>query len=139
MERFMAPLAGGLLLGVSVIWLLISIGLVAGVSGIVWGSITGPDCNWRCLFLAEVLLGGRITHAVVGQAIPAPPSTSLWLFAVRGVLVGIGIRMSGGCTSGHGVCGLGRHSPRSLVATLTFMALEVITVFMLQLIPEANL
>ena len=134
MNQYIAPLAGGLLLGLSATWLLISVGRVAGISGIVWGSITGPDHNWRWLFIAGLLLGGAVTHMVIGQSIPAPYGATLWLLAMSGMLVGIGTRMGGGCTSGHGVCGLGRRSPRSLVASLTFMAFGVITVFVLQLI-----
>jgi uncharacterized membrane protein YedE/YeeE len=132
MNQYIAPLAGGLLLGLSAIWLLISVGRAAGISGIVWGSITGPDRNWRWLFLAGLLLGGAVTHIVIGRSIPAPSGSPLWLLAMSGMLVGIGTRMGGGCTSGHGVCGLGRRSPRSLIATLTFMACGVITVFVLQ-------
>ena len=132
MDQFITPLAGGFLLGISAIWLLLSVGRVAGISGILWGSITGPDRNWRWLFMAGLLLGGAVTHFVGGHTIPAPSNAPLWLLAVSGMLVGIGTRMGGGCTSGHGVCGLGRRSPRSLVATLTFMAFGVITVFVLQ-------
>ena len=138
MDQLLAPLTGGMLLGLSATWLLLSLGRIAGISGIVWGSITGPDRNWRWLFLAGLLLGGVITHAVVGQAIPSPSRAPLWLLAVSGVLVGYGTRMGGGCTSGHGVCGLGRRSLRSLVATLTFMSLGVITVFTMRLILESH-
>ena len=139
MNQYIVPLMGGLLLGLSAIWLLISVGRVAGISGIVWGSITGPDRNWRWFFIAGLLLGGAVSHMVIGQSIPAPSDAPLWLLAISGMLVGTGTRMGGGCTSGHGVCGLGRRSPRSLVATLTFMAFGVITVFVLQLINGANL
>ena len=134
MNQYIVPLMGGLLLGLSAIWLLISVGRVAGISGIVWGSITGPDRNWRWFFIAGLLLGGAVSHMVIGQSIPAPSDAPLWLLAISGMLVGTGTRMGGGCTSGHGVCGLGRRSPRSLVAIFTFMAFGVITVFVLQLI-----
>ena len=134
MDQFITPLVGGLLLGISAIWLLLSVGQVAGISGILWGSIAGPDRNWRGLFLAGLSLGGVVTHMVIGQSIPSPSGAPLWLLAISGMLVGIGTRMGGGCTSGHGVCGLGRRAPRSLVATLTFMPLGLITVFVLQLI-----
>ena len=73
MYQYITPLAGGLLLGLSAIWLLISVGRVAGISGIVWGSITGPDRNWRRLFLARLLLGGGVAHMVIGQSKPARP------------------------------------------------------------------
>ena len=139
MDEFITPLVGGLLLGISAIWLLLSVGRIAGISGILWGSIASPDRNWRGLFLAGLLLGGGVTHFVGGQAIPAPSSAPLWLLTVSGMLVGIGTRMGGGCTSGHGVCGLGLRSPRSLIATATFMAFGVITVYLLQLITGVNL
>ena len=125
-------------IGLSAIWLLISVGRVAGISGIVWGSITGPDRNWRWLFLAGLLLGGTVTHMVIGQSIPAPSSAPLWLLAMSGMLVGIGTRMGGGCTSGHGVCGLTRFSRRSLVATLTFMATGFATATILGLVGGAS-
>ena len=97
-----------------------------------WGSLAGPERVWRTLFLLGLLLGGVLTRSVIGQAVPAESPTPLWLIANSGLLVGLGTRMGGGCTSGHGVCGLGRRSPRSLVATLTFMTLGVITVFIMQ-------
>ena len=134
MNQYIAPPAGGVLLGLSAIWLLMFVGRIAGISCIIWGSIVGPDRNWRWLFLAGLLLGGTATHMVIGQSIPAPSGAPLWLLAMSGMLVGIGTRMSGGCTSGYGVCGFGRRSPRSLVATSTFMAFGVITVFVLPLI-----
>ena len=79
MNQYIAPLGGGLLLGLSAIWLLISVGRVAGISGIVWGSITGPDRTWRWLCIAGLLLGGAVTHLVIGQSIPSPSGAPLWL------------------------------------------------------------
>ena len=132
MSTYLMPLTGGVLLGVSAMWLLLSLGRIAGISGIAWGSLAGPERVWRTLFLVGLLLGGLLTHSVIGQPVPAESTTPLWLIATSGLLVGMGTRISGGCTSGHGVCGLGRRSPRSLVATLTFMTLGVITVFIMQ-------
>ena len=132
MSTYLMPLTGGVLLGVSAMWLLLSLGRIAGISGIAWGSLAGPERVWRSLFLMGLLLGGLLTHSVIGQPVPAESTTPLWLIATSGLLVGMGTRMGGGCTSGHGVCGLGRRSPRSLVATLTFMTLGVITVFIMQ-------
>ena len=126
------PLTGGVLLGLSAMWLLLSLGRVAGISGIAWGSLAGPVRAWRWLFLTGLLAGGLLTHNVIGQPVPAESSAPLWLIATSGLLVGLGTRIGGGCTSGHGVCGLGRRSPRSLVATATFMTLGVITVFIMQ-------
>ena len=132
MNAYLMPLTGGVLLGLSAMWLLLSLGRIAGISGIAWGSLAGPERMWRWLFLVGLLLGGLLTHNVMGQSVPAESTAPLWLIAASGLLVGLGTRMGGGCTSGHGVCGLGRRSPRSLVATLTFMTLGVITVFIMQ-------
>ena len=79
-----------------------------------------------------LLGGGLLTHNVIDVPVPAESMAPLWLIAVSGLLVGLGTRMGGGCTSGHGVCGLGRRSPQSLVARATFMTLGVITVFIMQ-------
>ena len=132
MNAYLLPLTGGILLGLSAIWLLLTLGRVAGISGIAWGSIVGPDRGWRWLFLVGLLLGGLLTHTVIGQPLPDESTAPTWLIAISGLLVGIGTRMGGGCTSGHGVCGLGRRSPRSVTATLTFMTLGIVTVFVMQ-------
>ena len=132
MNAYLLPLTGGILLGLSAIWLLLTLGRVAGISGIAWGSIAGPDRGWRWLFLVGLLLGGLLTHTVIGQPLPDESTAPTWLIAISGLLVGIGTRMGGGCTSGHGVCGLGRRSPRSVTATLTFMTLGIVTVFVTQ-------
>ena len=132
MNAYLLPVTGGILLGLSAIWLLLTLGRVAGISGIAWGSIAGPDRGWRWLFLVGLLLGGLLTHTVIGQPLPDESTAPTWLIAISGLLVGIGTRMGGGCTSGHGVCGLGRRSPRSVTATLTFMTLGIVTVFVMQ-------
>ena len=132
MNAYLMPLTGGVLLGLSAMWLLLSLGRIAGISGIAWGFLAEPGRAWRWLFLVGLLAGGLLTHNVIGQPVPAESSAPLWLIATSGLLVGLGTRMGGGCTSGHGVCGLGRRSPRSLVATLTFMTLGVVTVFITQ-------
>ena len=132
MNAYLLPLTGGILLGLSAIWLLLTLGRVAGISGIAWGSIAGPDRGWRWLFLVGLLLGGLLTHTVIGQPLPDESIAPTWLIAISGLLVGTGTRMGSGCTSGHGVCGLGRRSPRSVTATLTFMTLGIVTVFVMQ-------
>ena len=132
MNAYLLPVTGGILLGLSAIWLLLTLGRVAGISGIAWGSIAGPERGWRWLFLVGLLLGGMLTHTVIGQPLPDESTAPTWLIAISGLLVGIGTRMGGGCTSGHGVCGLGRRSPRSVTATLTFMTLGIVTVFVMQ-------
>ena len=132
MNTYFLPLIGGVLLGFSAIWLLLTLGRIAGISGIAWGSLAGPDRGWRWLFLLGLLLGGLLTHTVIGQPLPDESTAPTWLIAISGLLVGIGTRMGGGCTSGHGVCGLGRRSPRSVTATITFMTLGIVTVFVMQ-------
>lgn len=132
MNAYLLPLTGGTLLGLSAIWLLLTLGRVAGISGIAWGSFAGPERGWRWLFLVGLLLGGLLTHTVIGQPLPDESTAPTWLLAISGLLVGIGTRMGGGCTSGHGVCGLGRRSPRSVTATLTFTILGIVTVFVMQ-------
>ena len=132
MNAYLLSLTGGILLGFSAISLLLTLGRVAGISGIAWGSIAGPDRGWRWLFLVGLLLGGLLTHTVIGQPLPDESTAPTWLIAISGLLVGIGTRMGGGCTSGHGVCGLGRRSPRSVTATITFMTLGIVTVFVMQ-------
>ena len=138
MNAYLLPLTGGILLGLSAIWLLLTLGRVAGISGIAWGSIAGPDRGWRWLFLVGLLLGGLLTHTVIGQPLPDESTAPTWLIAISGLLVGIGTRMGGGCTSGHGVCGLGRRSPRSVTATITFMTLGIVTVFVMQNLIEGG-
>ena len=129
---YLMPLTGGVLLGLSAMWLLLSLGRIAGISGIAWGSLAGPERAGRWLFLTGLLAGGLLTHNVIGQPVPAESAAPLWLIAASGLLVGLGTRMGGGCTSGHGVCGLVRRSPRSLVATATFMTFGGVTVFIMQ-------
>lgn len=136
MEAFIAPTIGGLLIGGSAVLLLLVLGRIAGISGIVWGAISGQaDNSWRWLFILGLLAGPLLYHAASGTSYPAPSAQPWWFALIGGVLVGIGVKMGGGCTSGHGVCGIGRLSMRSLVATLTFMATGIVTVFVLNYLP----
>lgn len=130
MSNFIWPILGGILIGLSATLLLLLLGRIAGISGIIWGAFTqkiSSDNAWRWFFLAGVLLGTFLFHQLTGK--PVPVVNSNYLLAVcAGLLVGLGVKIGNGCTSGHGVCGIGRLSPRSLVATLTFMATAIITV-----------
>ena len=132
LSSFIAPLQGGLTLGAAAIWLLLSLGRIAGISGILWGVVQGPDRGWRIFFVIGLLIGGLIIHAVLGIPVPGQSNTPLALVALSGLLVGLGTRIGGGCTSGHGVCGIGRLSVRSLVATGTFMSTGALTVFVIR-------
>jgi uncharacterized membrane protein YedE/YeeE len=130
MFAYTTPLVGGLLIGLSAVALLLLLGRIAGISGIVWGAVSAqPDNAWRWLFVVGLLIGPLLYHTLSGAAVPAPSPLPWWQAILGGALVGFGTRMGSGCTSGHGVCGLGRLSPRSLVATLTFMATGILTVY----------
>ncbi len=122
-------LLGGVLIGLAASLLLLGNGKLAGISGIVAGAMRPIEGRgWRVLFLAGLLLGGMAITLFQPAAI-GTTSRPLALLAVAGLLVGFGTRLGGGCTSGHGVCGLSRLSKRSLVATLTFMLTAGLTVF----------
>ncbi|MEL7054651.1 MAG: YeeE/YedE family protein [Cyanobacteria bacterium J06634_6] len=126
-------LAGGILIGLSATLLLLCNGRIAGISGIVSGALGfSPDLSWRWLFIVGMLTGGWIYESVLAQQ-PTPVSDfSPLAMIIGGLAVGIGTRLGHGCTSGHGVCGLGRLSGRSLVAVLTFLATGFITVFIIR-------
>ncbi|HEY3665949.1 MAG TPA: YeeE/YedE family protein [Polyangiaceae bacterium] len=125
-------IVGGILIGLSasLFWSLNA--RVAGVSGIVSGALfdRGGERLVRLAFLLGLLAAG-VAFAALSKRVPAP-SLPLAPLAVAGLLVGFGTRMSGGCTSGHGVCGLSRFSTRSLAAVLTFMTTGAITVFVVR-------
>ena len=129
---FLLPLGGGLILGLGALWLLYSLGRIAGISGIAWGALAGPDRDWRWIFLAGLLGGGAVTHWLFKMPLPAESTGSSGIFIISGLLVGFGTRYGGGCTSGHGVCGMGRRSPRSMVATLIFMMSGMLTVYVVR-------
>jgi uncharacterized membrane protein YedE/YeeE len=119
------------LIGLGACALLLFDGRIAGISGIV-GSMTratAGDRAWRVLFLAGLVAGGALTALFVPGAIDPVTDRPLVAVAVAGLLVGIGTRLGMGCTSGHGVCGLGLLSVRSLVATCVFMATGAVTVY----------
>jgi uncharacterized membrane protein YedE/YeeE len=126
-----ASLAGGVLIGLAAVLLLAGAGRIAGISGIVDGLMERPsgETRWRWFFLAG-LLGGTLLYGLVAGGLPKIALTpSVPVLVAGGLLVGIGTRLGGGCTSGHGICGLALFSPRSFVAVLVFMAAALVTVF----------
>jgi len=126
-------LAGGLLIGLAAAVLLCFAGRIAGISGIVGGLLrpVAGDRAWRLAFLAGLLAAPWVYALLVGPL--QPRIDAGWgLLLVAGLLVGVGTRYGAGCTSGHGVCGISRLSPRSLVATGMFMAAGFATVFVLR-------
>ena len=131
MHPFLQSLAGGVLIGLASWLLLFSLGRVAGISGIAGGLIApraapAGDRGWRWAFVLGLVLAGTAMAWAMGQpqAMPRP----ILLLLAAGLLVGYGTVTGSGCTSGHGVCGLGRRSARSLAATLTFMGFGFATV-----------
>ena len=127
----MAPLFGGLLIGLAVAMLLLLDGRVAGVSGIVGGLLRPApgEWPWQGMFVAGLLLGGLLAPAF-HLGVIGPFLTPLPVLAIAGLLVGFGTRLGNGCTSGHGVCGMSRASPRSIAATFTFMGVAALVVFL---------
>lgn len=128
-------LAGGVLLGIASAAFILLNGRVLGISGILGGLLTPRrgDTGWRLLFLLGLLLAPITLSAFAPGLITTPQIDASPIAVVAaGVLVGLGTRYGSGCTSGHGVCGLSRLSPRSLVATLAFMASGFATVFLVR-------
>lgn len=123
-------LLGGIIVGVSAITLMLFTGKTAGISGILNGAVENADCVWRIVFLIAMVLGGVFAVYVLGGHVPEQYSGSVVLVIVAGLLVGVGTRIGNGCTSGHGICGIGRFSIRSVVATCTFMATAMLTVLL---------
>lgn len=128
MPNLLVPLLGGVLLGAASLLLLALSGRVAGVSGIVGGLVRGAgDRGWRVAFVLGLWTGGLVLLCFLPSAMPVAIPASRAVLVVGGLLVGLGAGLANGCTSGHGVCGLGRRSPRSLVAVLVFMTVAVVT------------
>lgn len=125
-------LIGGILIGCAADLLLLVNGRIAGISGILGGIVAAPgsgERGWRAAFIIGLIGGaGLYSFFANGLAIQLQANAPILIFA--GLLVGLGTRLGSGCTSGHGVCGLARRSPRSLAATLLFMAVAVLTVFL---------
>ena len=127
-------LAGGALIGLAVAALLLLNGRIAGISGILAGLVhpAPGEWTWRVFFVAGLLGGGFLARALSPASVTGATTASLPVLALAGLLVGVGTRISGGCTSGHGVCGVSRLSVRSIVATCTFMAVGAAVVFLVR-------
>ncbi len=133
MEGFtpVAGVSGGLLIGLGALMLLLGVGRIAGISGIFANAIAfGSESGRRWIFVAGLLLGAFIHQLAAGIELPVRTSLSWPLLAAAGLLVGAGTRLGGGCTSGHGVCGIGRLSLRSIVATVVFMTVAGLVTYL---------
>lgn len=122
---------GGSLIGAAAVALMALHGRVAGMTGILTGALlpSNEDRGWRIAFLAGAVLAPVLMLFLTGAAVPFATNVPTWAVAFGGLLVGLGVTFGGGCTSGHGVCGMARLSRRSIVATLTFMGTTFLTVF----------
>jgi uncharacterized protein len=133
MIEYLTPLVGGLLIGTAALAMMHFLGRIAGIGGITWAAVSRQaDSGWRWLFLLGLLGGAFLYHFASAVPFPAPSDLS-WAHTIgAGLLVGFGSRLGSGCTSGHGVCGIGRLSKRSLISTIVFLGTGVVTVFVIR-------
>lgn len=134
MHPFVLALIGGGLVGLAAVMMMGLKGRIAGVSGILSGAFTesSDERLWRILFVLGIAIGGAIPALMSDSFVPPVPDSSTLLVIIGGLAVGVGTGLGSGCTSGHGICGISRLSPRSMVATCTFMAAGFICVFLLK-------
>lgn len=129
-QDWLNALLGGVIIGISVSLMLLLNGRVTGISGIINGTLSPAkgDTAWRLLFIVGLFLGGFTLKALNPDVFSGALPTETWTLVIAGLLVGFGTIMGSGCTSGHGVCGISRMSPRSIMATITFIAAGVMAV-----------
>ena len=128
------PLTGGILIGIAASMMMLFSGKIAGVSGIFGGMLfqQGEERPWRLSFVAGLIAGGILLYILNAEFFENTSGRGLLAVTIAGLLVGIGTRVGGGCTSGHGVCGIGRLSGRSIVATVTFVVAGMAIVTLVQ-------
>lgn len=134
METTFTPISatlGGVFIGCATVMLWLSLGRIAGISGIFFGILEVRHL-WRGLFLFGLVIGSAIVYFFNPSVFIDFGSFSPWKMLVGGTIVGIGTALSGGCTSGHGICGIARFSPRSLTATVLFMISAMITIYIMR-------
>ena len=133
---FLSAFSGGIMIGFATVLMFIFLGKITGISGIVSGLINTEkgQSGWRLVFILSLMVGGALYPLIWGQELPVELNGSWLLYIFAGILVGLGTKIGSGCTSGHGICGLARFSPRSMVATLTFIMTAVITHTLVRLI-----
>lgn len=131
--NFYGGFAGGILIGCAAVLLLLLNGRIAGISGILGGAFStrGSERWWRGAFIFGLIAGAALYSLLVGP-LRINPVASAPTLVLAGLLVGFGTRLGSGCTSGHGVCGLARRSPRSLIATATFIGFAILTVYLVR-------
>jgi uncharacterized membrane protein YedE/YeeE len=132
----LTALLGGIFMGLSAAILMLFNGKIAGISGISKGIISKnstslEDRRWRIFFVGGLLIGGALMVLIIPETTAKVRTFNLFQVMIAGLLVGIGTALGNGCTSGHGICGLGRKSLRSLIAVITFMGAGFLTVYIL--------
>lgn len=134
MHPYLGALCGGVLIGLAAVLLMAALGRIAGVSGIASGLIVGgaSDRTWRLAFVLGLLAGPLLLWWLRGDSGIGAPQVGLPWMALAGLLVGFGTGIGSGCTSGHGVCGVARWSPRSLWATAVFMLFGMAAVYVVR-------
>ena len=135
MHPYVLALIGGGLIGSSAVMLMALTGRIAGVSGIVGGLLPpkpADDRTWRIAFVLGLLLAPTVLAILTGDNRIGAPTIGPVLLIAAGLLVGVGTALGGGCTSGHGICGISRLSPRSMTATAIFVATAMVTVFVVR-------
>lgn len=133
-ESVLLPLLGGVFIGLATATLLLFKGRIAGIFGIVFSLLEPkePNKQWRIAFILSLIFGTYLAHVLFSTPTPAAPSESILQITIAGLILGVGSYLANGCTSGHGVCGIGRGSIRSLTATVTFMFTGIVTVTLLR-------
>ena len=126
---FINAFSGGILIGIATVLMFLCLGKITGISGIVGGLVKPASglVGWRLIFILSLMVGGAVYPWLWGRDLPVELNGSWVLYVVAGLIVGLGTRTGSGCTSGHGICGLARFSPRSMVATVTFILTAVVT------------
>lgn len=133
-STYLVPFFGGILIGLSALLMLLFNGRIMGISGVL-GGVLNPTTRtelWRYFFFAGMIVGAILIQMVLPTAFENSISRSNLQLILAGILVGWGTRLGSGCTSGHGICGVSRLSPRSLVATGIFMAFGFLTVYLMR-------
>lgn len=129
MQSILYALAGGAIIGLAASAMLLFVGRIAGISGIFSGLLApeSGDVAWRAAFIGGLLAGGVLLLLLTPGVFGVPSARGLLAVGAAGLVVGYGVRLGNGCTSGHGVCGISRLSKRSIIATVSFMATGVVT------------
>lgn len=135
LDTFYPALVGGGLIALSCILLMLMLGKIAGISGIFFNVIFKGVSNlkqgqhWQIVFILGLIIGATLYAELIGISYSVRTNYPMWALISAGLLVGYGAQLGNGCTSGHGICGISRFSKRSIIATITFMATAIITVY----------